>query len=35
MHEPAQKRENNAIFKQNNSLKLLITFKMAFFTVLV
>ena len=27
MHEPAQKCENNAIFKQNYSLKLFIAFK--------
>ena len=30
MCEPAQKCENNAIFKQNSTLKLLIVFKMAY-----
>ena len=30
MFEPALKCQDNAIFKQNNSLKLLITFKMAY-----
>ena len=29
MSEPAQKSENNAIFKQNNALELLISLKMA------
>ena len=30
MHEPSQKCENNAIFKQNYSLKLFIAFDMAY-----
>ena len=29
MSEPAQKRENNTIFKQNNALELFISLKMA------
>ena len=34
MPEPAQKCENNDIFKQNNALVLLIYLKMAIFAVL-
>ena len=30
MYEPAQKCENNAIFKQNYTLKLFIVFKMTY-----
>ena len=30
MSEPEQKCENNAVFKQNYTAKLLITFKMAY-----
>ena len=35
MSEFAQKCENNAIFKQSNTLKLFITFKWPIFTVSV
>ena len=33
MSEPEQNCENNAVFKQNYTAKLLITFKMAFLAV--
>ena len=34
MPEPALKCENNAVFKQNYSIKLFITFKMAYLFLL-